>query len=186
MILLNSVLWSVLLYIRFLYVKSLTDGSPGHCGLCQYPHMVTNINICVSLHGHYYIPDIHYPLWNHPASAPVLPRSLWKAMSISIEASWQYTQRPIATLWQGFTIDSHIVLPRPVFSSGVRISPIAPKAVCRIFADCTQLRIIDACKLQSQRKLVIIPANIWPVILKRIVERDWYRDCSILYLTRSI
>ena len=66
---------------------------------------------------------------------------------------------------------------RPSFScaaqsyfSGVLISRIAPKAVCVFFAVYIQLWVINACKLPSQTKVIIMQTHIRPVIIENILR----------------
>ena len=48
------------------------------------------------------------------------------------------------------------------------MSPVAPKAICRMCVDHAQLWAIALCKLPSQTKVVIMPTNNRPVFIENI------------------
>ena len=85
---------------------------------------------------------------------------------------WQHIKERPGLLKKKIMVYHHLD-PVPVdqlFFLGVPISPIAPKTVCRICVDHTQLWAIAVCKLPSQTKVAITPTNIWPVIIEIIVR----------------
>ena len=104
------------------------------CHVCNFSCQINNFQVQVLVQVRV----------DSPYSAIVSP------MSISVDRTPRtISKRPLATLCQRFMVDAPFVLIQSAFFPVVRISPIAPKAVCCIGVDYIHLWAVAVWKFPS-------------------------------------
>ena len=74
-------------------------------------------------------------------------------------------KRFLVTLFPYLKLDPNFHLSQAALSSGMDISPIAPKTKYGICTNHIQLCAVDVHTFKSQNKMATIPANTWPEII---------------------
>ena len=94
--------------------------------------------------------------------------------NLQIGALWQHIQHLSRPSDNVLTIN-YFSTGQPLFLGALifQLPQFAPRTVCRICVVHIKLWSVALCKLPSQTNLIIMPINIWPVVIE---NRVWFSD----------